>query len=46
MRGLDKSATTYTVGLDAHGICKLRRDGEELDPWQALKAALESLLFG
>ncbi len=39
------TTTTYTVGLDARGVCKLRRDDDELDPWQVLKAALEPLLF-
>ena len=40
------TTTTYTVGLDGVGVCKFRHDGEESDPWQVLKTALESLLFG
>jgi hypothetical protein len=35
----------YRVGLDEDGNCRLQRDGAFVDPWQVLKAALESFLF-
>jgi hypothetical protein len=36
----------YSIALDDNGDCKLRTaNGELLDPWQPLKAALEALLF-
>lgn len=37
--------TIYTVGLDDQGVCKFRRDGQQLDAWQVLKASLETLFF-
>lgn len=45
-QGLQRPTTTYTVGLDGQGVCKLRHGETDWDPWQVLKAALEPLLFG
>ncbi|MBI2187324.1 MAG: hypothetical protein HYU37_09445 [Acidobacteria bacterium] len=45
VRDINKNQTSYTVGLNTLGECMLRRNGEELQPWQVLKAALEPLLF-
>jgi hypothetical protein len=45
-RGLQRPTIKYEVRLNDQGVCKLRHDNTDFDPWQVLKSALEPLLFG
>ena len=45
-RVVNRQGMAYEVKLNDEGVCKLRADGTDFDPWQVLKVALEPLLFG
>lgn len=45
--GLDATQNfNATLTLNDKGECKFKVNGDELDPWQLLKRALEPLFFG